>query len=467
MQPIRALILVFIILVLAAPDARAIHWERFATICLDELEIPKDFWREDIPVGCEVVDCCPGCPGPPLIDWRILVARGTPGATLRFEGLSERQLAALTVSGNAKVAQGVITLGPGETIIKGLPRGERGKVAVGLLELQPPSKGGAIADAANGAPDGGVQVVQSIGRFTVNRYSSAFRFRRCGPTTLQDRIRTNNNTTSDSTIVLADYRQGGCQNDRIHRSTTSVGIGNAVANGGCNSDVAVFSDDNAMSFQTGVTTWTAISGDIHTASLQPILTAPVTIWLARAGAAAAAANDLANANFLYNTNNVGVQFAATVNDVSGNAAAVATIGTGCGSAAAVQGSAFFTAGRLNVYYVDSAFTGVNCGLNFNINYIGTTANIGSLPHEFGHAYGMRPIDGGHVNGIAGFGNNNIMWGGGPATRDWFTIGQAFRLNVHTPSMLNTNGTRTGTTRNCLPLTTSNICPALALDAAPH
>lgn len=466
MYSIRGLILVFVVLVLAAPTAQAIHWERFTRLCLEPLEIPPDFWRDDIPVGCEVVDCCPGCPGPPLIDWRILVARGTRNVTLRFEGIDERQLAALTVRGNAKVGQGFITLGPGETIIKGLPRGERGKVAVGRIAIEPPAKG-AIGDDAKDAPDGGVEVVQSIGGFTVNRYSSTFHFRPCGTATLQDRIRTNGNTTSDSTIVLADYRQAACENDRIHRSTTSVGIGNAVANGGCNSDVAVFSDDNAMSFQTDVTTWTAVAGDTHDVNLQPILTAPVTVWLARAGAAAAAANDLANANLLYNTNNVGVQFAATVNDVSGNAAAVNTIGTGCDNAAAVQGSAFFTAGRLNVYYVDSAFTGVNCGLNFNINYIGTTSNIGSLPHEFGHAYGMRPTNGGHVNAIAGFGNNNIMWGGGPATRNWFTVGQAFRLNVHTPSMLNANGTRTGPTRNCLPLTTSNICPALALDAAPH
>lgn len=461
-------ILILLLLMTVVPDAAALHWDRVVGFCLD-VELPREVWREDIPVGCEIVDCCPGCPGPPMIDWRIRVERGMRGATLRFEGLDERQLSGLKVRGDAKLSNGVFTLGEGEIVISGLPRGGRGKVAVGRIEFQPdPKQLGDAADAAASGTRSSIEVLQTVGGMIVNRTGTTLVLDRCGSAPPQDRIRVNNNTGGDSTVILADYRtSGGCQNDRIHRATTSAGIGNAVANGGCNSDVAVFSDDNAMSLETGVTTWTAIAGDTHTVSQQPILNAPVTIWLARAGAAANAANDVANSNLLYNQNNVGVQFAATVNDVSGNAAALAAIGSDCDDAATVQGSAFFTPGRLNVYYVDTALTGVNCGLNFNINYIGTIANIASLPHEFGHAYGMRPIAGGHVNAVAGFGNDNIMFGGGPATRDQFTLGQAYRLNVHTPSMLNTNGTRVGPTRNCLPLTTSNLCPALALDATPH
>ena len=270
-------------------------------------------------------------------------------------------------------------------------------------------------------------------------------------------------------MILADYgRSTGCRDDVIHRTTGTRGVGNVLTNGTCNSEVSVFSDDNAMSFQTGVTTWTNSVPDTHTVGLQPMLTAPVTVWIALAGALPRAQNDLANANLLYNANNVGVRFNATFNDVSGNNNAVNTIGTGCANAGGLAGTAFHTANTINLYYVNGAFTGVNCGANRNVNYIGTTANLGSAPHEIGHAYALRPSgSGGHTNGLAGFGNNNILWGGGPATRDHFSVGQAFRINVSDISMLNLNGTRTGGTRTCAPDTVSNFCPALALDSTPH
>jgi hypothetical protein len=282
-------------------------------------------------------------------------------------------------------------------------------------------------------------------------------------------IRLTNNTGADNVVIMADLRDSsGCRNDNIYRTTTEVGIGNALTNGTCNSEVSVFSDNNAMSFQPGVTTWTNSPGDIHTVNLQPILNVPVSVWVANAGSMATAVNDVANANLLYNQNNVGVQFTATFNNVSGNATAVTTIGNGCANAAAVQASAWYTANTLNAYYVAGAFTGVNCGLDRNINYIGTTANLGSLPHEFGHAYGLRPSGaGGHTNGLAGFGNNNIMWGGGPGTRNHFSAGQAFRINVDTGSMLNANGNRTGVIRSCPPNVSDTLCPALALDSLPH
>jgi hypothetical protein len=147
---------------------------------------------------------------------------------------------------------------------------------------------------------------------------------------------------------------------------------------------------------------------------------------------------------------------------------VNTIGTGCANAGGLAGTAYHTANAINLYYVNGAFTGVNCGANRNVNYIGTTANLGSAPHEIGHAYALRPsASGGHTNGLPGFGNNNIMWGGGPGTRDHFSVGQAFRINVSDISMLNLNGTRAGATRACAPDTVSSMCPELALDSTPH
>src|SRR5262245_18136604 len=105
------------------------------------------------------------------------------------------------------------------------------------------------AAAARNDLDGGVQTVQTMAGFVVNRFSLRYTLIWCFPPPLpQDRIRLTNNTSADNAVILTDYRTlAGCQNDLIHRTATTVGIGNALTNGACNSEVSVFSDDNAMS----------------------------------------------------------------------------------------------------------------------------------------------------------------------------------------------------------------------------
>lgn len=459
-----------LLLAIAAPAAAG-HWTTFGRGCWPEIvEIP-DFTREwPVPVGCEVVDCCPGCPGPGPIDWQILVDENvTKLATLRFEGLSQADLSRLKLGGSARLKEGAIEVGPGRSSIGGFPPydGDMPPVAFVTTTLR------ANTDAKADDADGGVDILQLKRDYIVNRFSTHYVAINCPPQLqVDDTIKTSNNIGGDQEVILADYRQGaGCQNDLFHRTATSVGIGNALTNGACNSEVSVFSDDNAMSFEPSVGTWTNAIGDLHKVALKPAITVPVTLWLARAGALAGATDDVANANLLYNQNNVGVQFDPTFNDVSGDANAVATIGGtagDCATAGALAGTAFHTAGTLNIYYVNGAFTGVNCGANRNVSFIGTIANIASLPHEIGHAYSLRPsASGGHVNGLPGFGNDNIMFAGGPATRSNFTVGQAFRLNVSDISQLNVNGDRTDPTRSCPPLTTDALCPDLALDSLPH
>ncbi|MFN0139744.1 MAG: hypothetical protein ACKVQW_06620 [Pyrinomonadaceae bacterium] len=475
--------LVFVAVLLVVPSTTmAIHWDLFYRFCPEEfIEIPGFLEEIPIPVGCEVVDCCPGCPGPPYIDWRINIDKTRfQGATLRFEGLTQKHLAQLQIKGDAKITdKGEIALGSGEVRISGLPVEMDGKVPVGFVTPKAVEKLDAAAqesDADKSAADsrndadgsGGIDISQYVGDFRVNRFRSRYYVIPCRRG-LEDKLRLTNNTTGDTAIAMLDDRTGACNNDLFTRTAATASMGNILSNGSCRSTVSVFSDDNAMSYEPNVTTWTDPIGDTHTVNLQPIITVPVSVWVANNAQLVVAQNDFANANLLYNQNNSGIQFNPTFNDVSGNAAAVAAIGTGCpGAAGPLQGSGFYTASRLNIYYVNSAFTGVNCGVDRNMNFIGTTANLGSLPHEIGHAYGLRPsASNGHVNGVAGFGNNNIMWGGGPGTRNQFTIAQSFRLNTDTTSMLNANGNRVGPTETCLPNVSSAICPALILDSVPH
>ena len=475
----------FVLVFLIAAPAEAAHWDKFVKFCFaDFIDVPEIIPEIPVPVGCEVVDCCPGCPGPfEFIDWRILVEKNAAGVQIRLDGMDERAIANLKFRGNVTREGSILNVGPGESFITGLPNAKKGSVAVGVVKVMPNKEAapqanaadaatGAAADTGNDADANGVEIYQMVGKYTVNRFRSKLRFIECFGPIFEDRIQLSNNTSNDSAVILADFRRNNaCQNDLFFRTATSAGIGNAVLNGVCNSEVSVFSDDNAMSFQPNVNTWTNAIGDVHNVALQRMVVAPVTVWLARAGALAQAQNDFANANMLYNQNNTGIRFNAAFNDVSGDPNAVNTIGGqagDCNTAGALQGTAFHTTGAINIYYVNGAFTGVNCGANRNVSFLGTTANLGSLPHEIGHAYSLRPsAQGGHTNGLPGFGNDNIMFGGGPATRDHFSVGQAFRLNVATTSQLNVNGNRVGPTRACVPLDVSNLCPALALDSLPH
>lgn len=475
--------------------ATALNLDFLQRFCPQEItEVPPlDEWRQRFPVGCEVVDCCPGCPGPGIFEWRINVgANYLAGAELRFDKLDASNLKQLKLSGNAKLDGNRIVLGRGASRISGLPGNIGG--AIPIVSLAPiadkdaaaklkssvrPGTGGKDPDA--GSIKDSIAVRQFVGGFEVNRFRSRYFINTCfPPPSPNDRIRAQNIVGGDNVVVMLDARTsagaGGCGNDQVLRTTSERNVGNLLASAGCNSEVAVFGANNAMSWQTAVASWTNAAGDLHTAALQPVINAPVTVWIANAGAAAQAVNDVANANLLFAQNKVGIQFTPTYNNISGNDAAVATIGTAsCGAVGAIRGSAWYTANRLNIYYVNGAFTGENCARTApvgdgNISYIGTLANIASLVHEIGHAFGLRPAgSGGHTNTVAGFGNNNIMWGGGPPGRNHFSLGQAFRMNTHTDiwggTMLITDGLRAGPGRACPPLTTSNICPALGLDWA--
>jgi hypothetical protein len=96
-----------------------------------------------VPVGCEIVDCCPFCPGPlEFIDWVINVA-GDPFdlLTLKFADLSPEAAAKVTVEGSASWNAERQTLeikGGGRVLVRGLPaeRGLRATAAAPRMTLE-------------------------------------------------------------------------------------------------------------------------------------------------------------------------------------------------------------------------------------------------------------------------------------------------------------------------------------------
>lgn len=276
-----------------------------------------------------------------------------------------------------------------------------------------------------------------------------------------------NNADNDDAVILLDgQRTTGCANDEIWRGRTIVDVGDVRARGSCNDEVAIFSTGDAFQLLAPAPLWTDSLRDLVSADLTPdLLRAPVTVWLLGPNLQMRAQSDINRANAIYNNSRSGIAFNANFQNAD-NANARNLLGTDdtamCGAVwtTALTGSAFFTAGQLNVYYLNAAMPsarGLNCTQTRNIIVIGTTADNESLAHEIGHAFSL-----GHSNGVTGIPASNVMVGGGSG-RTEFTEGQCFRMNVNAGSALNTNGVRTGATRICLDATADFFCPALNLD----
>ncbi len=89
----------------------------FWEICSGEL-IPG--W---LPVGCEVIDCCPGCPGGGEL---ILTLEGDPGDRLTVDLAGAAP--SLKAGGSAEVSGNRLVIRPGRATIGGFPRTALGKI---------------------------------------------------------------------------------------------------------------------------------------------------------------------------------------------------------------------------------------------------------------------------------------------------------------------------------------------------
>jgi len=288
----------------------------------------------------------------------------------------------------------------------------------------------------------------------------------------------------DEVVVMINARTAaGCE-VRVSRSTGESEFGNLLA--GCKPWIAVLAADKAMLLKAPADKWTNDADDEDSVTLKPTVDVPVRVWIANPAAANKAVDDMARANLVYERNKVGIQFVPKYEDVPADSVevindAIVITEDGefkCRKLRELQQSAFYVTKTLNVYYVKEAITGRNCAItqpngDGNITFIGSAANRATLAHEFGHAFGLRPMDaGGHTDGLPGFGSTNLMFGNGTAARKRLTAGQVFRMNTHADqwggTMLIENGLRPGPGRKCPPdsppPTPSNEqCPPLDAD----
>ncbi|MEJ0085096.1 MAG: hypothetical protein WDO72_05415 [Pseudomonadota bacterium] len=434
-----------------------------------QLELPI----QKIPVGCEVVDCCPGCPGPGPIDMRIrfTAPEGTV-ARLQVKGVRAEMLKALKITGNAKLEADTLLVSPGQASISGWSSDARG-VPILTPQIQLPEKlikaftADEIADKADASTNEEITftATQYLGDFTVRDFGMRYQFPFCRKPPRFDLIRITNNTSGSQALSLLDARRiSGCVNDEPERGNPVIIKGSVLSNQNCRSEVGIFSLDNAVKLKENVNTWTDNRGDVTPVAMSALVTEPVTFWVIQgpfSSTQTRITTDVARANQLYNQQEGGIRITTTaVHDATADPDAPGLLNSDCDSVAALTGDIGFTAGELNVYYNDtSGARGWWCGgSNGDVLIISSAADNESLAHEIGHAFSLR-----HSNTVAGMPATNIMITGGTG-RNSFSIGQMFRTSINSNSRLNVHGRRPGEpTRSCPDATANDACPSLAID----
>lgn len=500
-------------LVLAAPGAAALGPALLEEVCMRDLirsRLPKPL---PIPIGCALVDCCPGCPAATPIELRIdfggsIVSR----AELRFEGLASEDLKSLKFAGPSGRKADRIVLRAGATRIGGLPNRPAGPVPVVMLRPWADKRAThrILARLPRTEPTRlaeRIVVRQFVGPFLVNSLAWDLVIRPCSAPPLRaaaagDRLKVQGVASGDEVVVILDARTGtGCKDggsgpEWVFSTTGDASLENLLSAGPCRSEIAVFSKKHAMKWQP--LTWTDAPGDVRTVALDPPIKAGLHIWVPDDQTKALAEEHAQRAQDLFLDNRVGVHFVWNVRKLSDvpnappNALDLVAAGLSddaldCLDLASIRAQPFYVPNALNVYYVDKGFAGRNCAIksvpttcvtsatppdyvraDANITFIGRGANLTTLAHEIGHAFGLRPAQcDGHTNGVAGFGPDNIMWAGGNSVpRTSFTLGQAFRMNTHGDdwggTMLIPNNIPERVPRPCFPNQSDGACPRLDL-----
>jgi hypothetical protein len=425
-----------------AQPAETAAWAQTGDACwTDLLTRPEVFPIQKVVVGCDVVDCCPGCPNASSLDWRVQVSGNAIEAVhLSFKNLSAAAIESLALTGATLTAGGIRVPG-GTGVIKALPMKVGNLVPVASLRLALDNSWTPVPAPANRID---VLIEQLLGEVVVNEFALQFTVEACPAVAAppSDRIELRNNADNDSAVIVWSARRGPAS------SATCVSYGNARATGTANlgslipkdeqtcpsSNAAVFSDDNAMFFAPSVTTWTAGMDDELPVDLEKRVAVPVKVFVtdSMAGSVPQLAVDTANA--IYNENNTGIVFEAAIDSDLSTEEADAIGSRNCSRDEEewkkLETLDLYGKDHLYVYYVPLGFTAVNCDKHRNAIFVGTTSGISTLAHELGHALSLK-----HPPASSTLTSLNIMRPT-PFTNH-VSEGQAFRMNAQCTSSLNT------------------------------
>jgi hypothetical protein len=263
-------------------------------------------------------------------------------------------------------------------------------------------------------------------------------------------------------VLLDGQDDTGNVNDRGYITTASKI--DVTYTAGTSNEVVGFT--NARPPRLVTTPWTN-EVDYFDLDFRPLIQVPVTVWIVK-GPFVDQQNHAIEAcirtSTIWNAERMGVDFSQfEVLDATGNPKASAHFAFPNGDVGdsvwkPLRDDIGFTAGRLNIYWVDTV-NGLttNGWSNFGAQIaIGRNSGDELLSHEIGHAFSLT-----HTDADSNFDDTNVMWSASNR-RQYLTEGQLFRAHLDPTSILNdVYDARPGeTTRSCPYAPPSESCPAI-------
>jgi len=266
-----------------------------------------------------------------------------------------------------------------------------------------------------------------------------------------------------SSAVVEGRRSSNCFGYQL-RKGAAARFWNVTTPQGCANEVLAFANGNAMALRIDPP-WTDSWGDTIPITMEPQPTVIINAFIMTADWRTEsisvridkAKDDITRAVQIYGDSQCGITFAAgLIKDVHTNNFSSNLAFGGCsGSVAALNGVDGATSQRgIKVFYNDgpSGLAGETCADgNTAVIVMTQSATNETLAHELGHAFSL-----GDSNGAAGIDSTNLMLSPAPDPAA-LTLGQCFRTNINTTSVLNLDAYRSGTMRTCPDYADSPTC----------
>lgn len=277
-----------------------------------------------------------------------------------------------------------------------------------------------------------------------------------------DTIQIANGSGSQAGVLVDGQDGGGPFSDRgFLTGGASVAVGSLDASPDGNEAVG-FTNHRPPRYAT--TPWTG-GTDSFTVDFRPKITVPVTVWIVKGPFAQQrqhAIDACIQTSAIWDAERIGIGFSQfQVIDATGDPQAAAHFAFPNGDLGDVvwqplRDDIGFTAGRLNIYWVDTVNGSTTTGWSNFGAQIAMGRNTGDelLVHEIGHALSLT-----HINALADFDQTNIMHNASN-TREFISEGQLFRGHLDSDSMVNAiyNARPGEITRDCSLNASTPLCP---------
>jgi len=273
------------------------------------------------------------------------------------------------------------------------------------------------------------------------------------------------NTSSAERGVLVNGRgsAGVFSYQRFTSATDTVDLGQQLSASGGNDEVVAFQSFRPPAIQTSVT-WTGGSDTVNLGFASEIFI-PIKVWILKSPFAMQrdrAISTCITTSGIWDSERMGLGIGSfDIVDATGNPNALNYLAFDCSKQAGIQTDIGKTAGRINIYIVDTVDGGTGrgqaCQIGSDFVALGSSVGFELAAHETGHDFGLTHID----DLTANFDQTNIMHSASN-TRQFITEGQLFRAHLTSNSAINfLYAARPGQpTRNCARDTSNDTCPSI-------